>query len=97
MLIGAAVGYRASPFYWFEQIAVADAELDRKRAKFDFDQKMADRRIQLGESFLDVWRLKDAAKAFNDALALDPTSVPATRRFKATMFADAASAPTTRR
>src|SRR5512132_469188 len=31
VLIGAAVGYRASPFYWFKQIAVADAELDRKR------------------------------------------------------------------
>ena len=91
VLIGAAVGYRASPFYWFKQIAVADAELDRKQAKFDFDQKMADRQIQLGESFLDVWRLKDAAKAFDDALALDPTSVPASfGRFKANMFADAA-------
>lgn len=92
VLIGAAIGYQASPFYWFKQIAVADAELDRKRAKFEFDQTMADRQIQLGESFLDVWRLKDAAKAFDDALALDPTSVRASfGRFKATMFADAAS------
>lgn len=92
VLIGAAVGYQASPFYWFKQIAVADAELDRQQAKFDFDQKMADRQIQLGESFLDVWRLKDAAKAFDDALALDPASVPASfGRFKANMFADAAS------
>jgi tetratricopeptide (TPR) repeat protein len=92
VLIGAAIGYRASPFYWFKQIAVADAELDGKRAKFDFDRSMAYRQIGLGESFLDVWRHKDAAKAFDDALKLDPASIPASfGLFKANMFADAAS------
>ena len=92
MLIGAAIGYRASPFYWFKQIAVADAELDGKRAKFDFDRSMAYRQIQLGEFFLDVWRHKDAAKAFDDALKLDPASIPASfGLFKANMFAEAAS------
>ncbi len=92
MLVVAGVVYGTSPLYWAKQVAVADRELDRKQAKLDFDREMAEHYLALGNKFLDVWNMKEAKKAFEDALKLDPTNQAAGfGLIKANAFAEAAS------
>ncbi len=74
MLVVAGVVYGTSPLYWAKQVAVADRELDRKQAKLDFDRDMAEHYLDLGNKLLDVWKMEEARKAFEDALKLDPTN-----------------------
>ncbi|MCP4687311.1 MAG: tetratricopeptide repeat protein [Desulfobacterales bacterium] len=62
---------KASPFYPFKQISVADQELDRKERRFKYEQDLSGHFVKLGKRLLDIGKYRDAAKAYEEALRLD--------------------------